>query len=95
MQMNATKARRPKQRTFAITFSIEGTDYKVFPLPIDPAVGSKAYRFAKQSGDGAVYDLHADRYGLQCQCLGFLRHGHCKHVETVQAVGKLFNLLPV
>jgi hypothetical protein len=55
--------------------------------------GRKAFRFAKQSGDGAVYDLHADDYGLQCQCKGFVAHGHCKHVETTQAAGKLFNLL--
>lgn len=83
----------PKQRTFSVTFDIEGTEYKVMPLPIDPSIGSKAFRFAKQGGDGAVYDLHADQYGLQCQCKGFERWGHCKHVQTVQAAGKLFCLL--
>jgi hypothetical protein len=87
------KPRPKKQRAFSITFTIDGTAYKVFPLPCDPAIGRKAFRFAKQGGDGAVYDLHADEYGLQCQCKGFLAHGHCKHVETTQAAGKLFNLL--
>jgi hypothetical protein len=87
-----TRAKARKQRTFAIAFAIDGIDYMVFPLPIDPAVGSKAFRFAKQGGDGAIYDLHADRYGLQCQCKGFLRHGRCKHVQTIQAAGKLFRL---
>ena len=88
-----TKAKARKQRTFTITFNLDGTSYAVYPLPIDPAIGRKAFRFAKQSDDGAVYDLHADDYGLQCQCKGFLAHGHCKHVQTVQAAGKLFNLL--
>ena len=90
----ATKSRRQKQRTFSITFSIEGTDYRVSPLPIDPAIGHKAYRFAKQGGDGAVYDVHADSFGLECECKGFLRHGHCKHVQTIQAAGRVFDLMP-
>jgi hypothetical protein len=87
------KPRPQKQRVFTITFTIDGTDYKVYPPAIDPSIGRKAFRFAKQSGDGEVYDLHADEYGLQCQCKGFQRHGHFKHVETTQAAGKLFNLL--
>jgi hypothetical protein len=53
----------------------------------------QSLRIVRQEGDGAVYDLHAEDYGLQCQCKGFQRHGHCKHVETTQAAGKLFNLL--
>jgi hypothetical protein len=87
------KQRREKQRAFSITFTIEGTDYKVYPLACDPSIGTKAFRFAKQGGDGEIYDLHADAFGLHCQCKGFVAHGHCKHVETVQAAGKLFNLL--
>jgi hypothetical protein len=87
------KPRGKKQRTFKITFSIDGTDYKVFPLTIDPSIGTKAFRFCKQDGNGEVYDLHADAFGLQCQCKGFVAHGHCKHTQTIQAAGKLFNLL--
>lgn len=90
-----TKAKTPKQRTFSIDFTIEGDTYRIIPLPCDTAIGSKPFRFAKQTGDGAVYDIHLDTYGLHCQCKGFLRHGHCKHVQTVQAAGKLFNLMPV
>jgi hypothetical protein len=86
------RQRRKKQRTFAITFTIDGTAYRVSPLAIDPGVGKKAFRFSKQGGDGAVYDLHADAFGLHCQCIGFEAHGHCKHMETIQAAGKLFDL---
>ena len=88
-----TRARPAKQRAFAITFHIEGDDYRVVPLPIDPGVGSRAYRFAKLTGDGAVYDLHLGEFGLECQCKGFLRHGHCKHARTVQAAARVFDLL--
>jgi hypothetical protein len=38
--------------------------------------------------DRAVWTI-----GLHCQCRGFEAHGHCKHVETTQAAGKLFSLL--
>jgi hypothetical protein len=86
------RQRRKKQRAFCITFTIEGTPYKVSPLAIDPSIGKKAFRFCKQGGDSAIYDLHADAFGLHCQCIGFEAHGHCKHMETVQAAGKLFDL---
>jgi hypothetical protein len=79
-----------RQRVFTILFGIEGTDYKVQPLPIDPAVGMLAVRFCKQAGDGEVYDLYLDAFGWQCQCKGFLAHGHCKHVQTVQSAARIF-----
>jgi hypothetical protein len=88
----ARKPRAKRRRTFTITFAIGGTDYRVYPLAIDPAVGVKAWRFSKQGGDGEVYDLHPDAFGLHCQCRGFEAHGHCKHMETVQATAKVFCL---
>jgi hypothetical protein len=86
----STAPKVPRQRVFSITFGIEGTDYKVLPLSIDPAVGMLAVRFCKQTGDGEVYDLYLDAFGWQCQCKGFLAHGHCKHVQTVQAAARIF-----
>jgi hypothetical protein len=70
--------------------TIDGTVYTVSPLPCDPDIGSVAFRFHKQGGDDAVYDLYLATYGWQCQCKAFLRHGHCKHVGTVQKAGQLF-----
>jgi hypothetical protein len=92
MKMSVPAAKRPRQRTFSITFTIDGTAYRVSPLPCDPDVGSAAFRFAKQGGDGAVYDLCLSAYGWQCQCMGFLRWGHCKHVQTIQKAGQLFGV---
>jgi hypothetical protein len=88
----ATKSATKKQRYFGITFHIEGDDYTVSPLPIDPSIGSKTFRLAKQTGDGAVYDLHTDQHGIHCQCMGFLRHGHCQHCDTIRAAQKVFHL---
>jgi hypothetical protein len=68
-----------KQRFFSTTFSIEGMDYRISLLLVEPSIGRKAFRFSKQGGDGAIYDLHVDDSGTHCQCLGYLRHGHCKH----------------
>jgi hypothetical protein len=65
------------------------------PETISRSVGksSRSSWAVSQGGDGAVYDLHADAFGRHCQCLGFEQHGHCKRVQTVQAAGRLFNLL--
>jgi len=76
--------------TFRITFRIGETEYAVFPLQPDPEVASKAYRLKKVGGDGAVYDVSQDRFGPQCECLGFLRWNRpCKHIRTLQAAGML------
>jgi hypothetical protein len=83
--------RPPRQRTFSITFHIEGTDYVITPLACHQEIGCRALRFAKQTGDGAVYDLHLSRFGWSCECMGFLRHGYCKHVRTVQKAGLIFH----
>jgi hypothetical protein len=89
-----SRPRRPKQRTFVITFTIDGQAYTVAPLDCDPQIGSAAFRFHKQGGDDAVYDLYLSTYGWQCQCKGFLRHGHGKHVCTVQQAGQLLGPAP-
>jgi hypothetical protein len=84
------KAKTP--RHFRITFHIGEDDYLVSPLSADPAVARKAFRFAKQTGDRATYDVRADGAGLHCECLGFLRWGHCKHCQTLQAAARVFRL---
>jgi hypothetical protein len=79
-------------RDFTITFHVGADDYRVYPLAADPTVAYKAFRFAKQTGDRAVYDLRLDEHGLHCECLGFLRWGRCKHCQTLQAAAKVFRL---
>src|SRR4051812_45798464 len=85
---NATPT--PGKNLFRIIFKIRGTDYAVVPLRPDPTVARKAYRFLKQGGDNAVYDVRVDEHGPQCECLGFLRWSKpCKHIKTLQVAGML------
>jgi hypothetical protein len=81
-----------KLRFFEITFQIESDSYKISLIPCDPSIGRKAIRFRKLTGDLAVYDVRFTEHGPECDCLGHLRHGHCKHAETLQAAEQVFKL---
>src|SRR4051812_24447647 len=92
--MQSTRARNGKQRQrlFSITFLIEGIRYWVIPLrDADPAVARKAFRFKKRDAADrvvATYDVRVTPEGhVECDCPGFLRWRHCKHVETLEAAG--------
>jgi len=41
-----------------------------------------------RGGDGHVYDvlITANARECRCDCLGFLHHGHCRHVEGLRAL---------
>ena len=88
----ATTAKPKRQRFFEIVFEIENDLYKVGLLPCDPSIGRKAFRFRKLTGDQAVYDIRFTDRSPECECLGHLRHGHCKHAETIQAAEQVFKL---
>jgi hypothetical protein len=51
-----------------------------------------AFRLRKLTGDQAVYDVSFTDYGPEFECLGHLRHGHCKHAESIQAAEQSFRL---
>jgi hypothetical protein len=91
-----SKSRPKRQRFFSITFNIEGDSYAVSCLPADPSIARSAFRFRKLTGDEAVYDVRFTEHGPQCDCLGWLRHGHrgtaCKHIATIQAATGVFDL---
>ena len=85
-----TKSRKSsKVSRFTITFSIGENRYFVLPLAPHPEVAGRAYRFKKQTGDKEVYDVRQAEHGPECDCKGFLRWGHCKHVRTLKAAGML------
>lgn len=90
-------AKRPnkakqKQRFFQIQFTIEQDNYVISTLPCSPEVARKAFRFRKLTGDQATYDVRVTEYGPECECLGFLRHSHCKHAKTLVAASSVFSL---
>jgi hypothetical protein len=65
-----------------LTLKINGTRYRVRPLPAEFG-GLKAFRITK--ADGSFHDVSRDVYGLQCTCGDFVwrRDGidetGCKH----------------
>jgi hypothetical protein len=81
--------RTPRKRTFRILFKIDGLSYAVVPLLPDPAVASRAYRLRKLSGEPGTYDVCLAEHGAECECKGFLRWRHCKHIRCLVAAGML------
>lgn len=78
------------RNTLKITFTINGKEYGVVPLHPDPEVASKAFRLIKRHGsDRGNYDVMVDEFGPQCECWGWLRHRHCKHINALKAAGMI------
>lgn len=54
-------------------------------------VGSQfgdGYKLDKIS-DGSTYYVHLSDEGSTCECMGFCRHGHCKHIDSVRRLRDL------
>ena len=89
---NARKAPRPATGRCGLTLRINGTSYKVRPLPADFG-GLKAWRLTK--ADGTFHDVSRDVYGLSCTCADYVwrRDGidpaGCKHTRSMKALGLL------
>ena len=76
-----------------LTLHVAGqeTDYWLRVVPSD---FGEAYRLSKivPTGDGPaelgeVYHvLFEDQFNHTCECKGFLRHGHCKHIDSLKAL---------
>jgi hypothetical protein len=41
---------------------------------------------------GLVYDVRFTDRGPECDCMGWLRHGHCKRCQTLEAAGQVFRI---
>jgi hypothetical protein len=66
----------------------EGNDTAEYFLDRHEAAG--CYRFRKPLPEQVSYDV--DLSAGTCECMGFLRWGHCKHLESLaalKAAGKL------
>jgi hypothetical protein len=82
--MNDSKKSRPVVQLFQVVFH-HGTDrYVVTPLVPEPSGARKAFRLQKETGDGQVYDVHLTDQGPRCNCKGFVRWGHCKHITMLR-----------
>jgi hypothetical protein len=65
-----------------ITVGKEPTDYLLEPLSSD---FGRAFRLTKPDGE-RYHVLLADDGRHSCECKGFLRWNHCKHVEGLAAL---------
>jgi hypothetical protein len=84
--------RKPRQRFFRVTFTVEQDSYAISRLAPHAEVASRAWRFRKLTGDEACYDVRQTPHGLECDCRGHVRHGHCKHCDTLRAASAVFSL---
>ena len=75
----------------AVQIFIDGEAHNYLILPIPSDFGA-AFRLIKQEllpvepgvwelEDTACYNVNLNGPQSTCECLGFLQHGHCKHVE--------------
>ena len=70
-----------------ITIGRKVDNYFLRRIGSDFGDGFRLEKFSGQGGES--YDVHLSDQGHQCECLGFLRHGRCKHVA---GLAKLRNL---
>jgi hypothetical protein len=99
----ATKNRRPQTRTaklmqlgnvevLALTTGKETVFYRLESLLADAGRGFRLVKADRGNGPEETYDVLLDGQFSTCECKGFLRWNHCKHVESLSAlceVGKL------
>jgi hypothetical protein len=93
-----TKTRKPQARSAKIvqagdatilwlTVGNDVTAYRVTVLPC--AFGKAAFHLLKADkgdGPGEEYDVLLDGQFSRCECKGFLRWNHCKHLEALTAL---------
>jgi len=68
-----------------------GKDTVFYLLTTLAATVGAGFHLAKADrgdGPGEEYDVLLDGQFSSCECMGFLRHGHCKHVEALTALVK-------
>jgi hypothetical protein len=75
-----------------ITAGREVTAYRLQDIGADRGRGFRLEKADKGDGETACYDVNLDGQFSSCECKGFLRHNHCKHLESLTALqnaGKL------
>lgn len=61
--------------------------YLVLPLPCEDGKGFELTKLEPGEDTGLVrYCVCLDGFTSSCECKGFLRHSHCRHIESLQAL---------
>jgi hypothetical protein len=80
-----------------ITVGHETIGYFVQPMPSDFGQAFELHKFSPAvagDADAELYRVNLDGQRSTCECKGFLRHGHCKHVDGLKALVDAGQLLP-
>ncbi len=83
--MSKPRKPRPTLRFFRLTITFGSDIYAVIPQVPAPTGTRKAFRLKKMTGDHKVYQVRLFHKHPGCNCRGFLRWGHCKHVAMLRA----------
>lgn len=54
--------------------------YELTPRPSDFGRAYSVRKLQMDGGDGTSYDV---LLGESCECKGYLKHGHCRHLESL------------
>jgi hypothetical protein len=78
----------PKTASSALVLFIRRDDgrdgrkaYYVERISPTPAITGRCWRLTQTSG--VSYDVTEHEGDVRCECKGYLRWGHCKHVDAV------------
>lgn len=75
-------------QVLALTVGKETTFYKLETLLADAGQGFRLVKADKGDGPGEEYDVLLFGRQSSCECKGFLRHHHCKHLESLAALNQ-------
>ena len=71
---------------FCVTLGMEATFYTLREIPCE--IGGRGFAVHK-TGLGTLYHVRIGApEDCSCECLGYLRHGYCKHVLGLQALAQ-------
>ena len=81
---------RPPDETgvgvFCVTLGKEATFYTLHEIPCE--IGGRGFAVHK-TGLGTLYHVRiGEPEDCSCECMGFLRHGYCRHVLGLQALAQ-------
>jgi hypothetical protein len=73
-------------QVLALTTGKDTVFYKLEALAADRGTGFRLSKADRGDGPGEVYDVLLDGQFSSCECKGFLRWNHCKHLEALTAL---------
>ena len=94
--MKAAEIRGLKEKGAIAVVPIGSTEQHGPHLPVQvdslivAEVAVRAVRFLKKSDRESLYHVRRTPEGhCECECKGFLRWGHCRHIRTARSAGML------